>query len=253
MKSTSPADQIATALKLRNTLQHYLDMQSWTPAMGAMLFAGIHPPSDCEVIPTTGGTSLDGNPIIGCGNTPFYEANLILQQWNDWCADEGNFPARISPLDFFNWCIEDEIQERYAVSSSFIWISAFKNALGNNTAPLPFEIAEYIAATKEPLLAVLSKIDKLEREIKKQDRSQSTALVSISAQDKSIQLIANPHRQHLTTDEFAKGLDVMPQTIYKGHQINGHYCGVRPIKLDSRKLAWPLDAIEIALRKKDGK
>jgi hypothetical protein len=89
MKSTSPADQIATALKLRNTLQHYLDMQSWTPAMGAMLFAGIHPPSDCEAIPTTGGTSLDGNPIIGCGNTPFYEANLILQQWNDWCADEG--------------------------------------------------------------------------------------------------------------------------------------------------------------------
>jgi hypothetical protein len=94
----------------------------------------------------------------------------------------------------------------------------FKNALGNNTAPLPFGIAEYTAATKEPLLAVLSKIGELERHIKKQERCQSTALVSISAQDKSIQLIANPHRQHLTTDEFAKGLDVMPQTIYKGYQ-----------------------------------
>jgi hypothetical protein len=79
-------------------------------------------------------------------------------------AQMRGFPSRISPLDFFNWCIEDEIQERYAVSSSFIWISVFKNALGNNTAPLPFEIAEYAAATKEPLLTVLSKIDELERQ-----------------------------------------------------------------------------------------
>lgn len=249
MQNTSPTDQITASLQLRKTIQKYLDMQSWTPVMGAMLLAGIHPPSDCEAIPTTGGTSLDGNPIIGSGNTPFYEAGMILQQWNDWCEDEDSFPSHVVPLDFINWCIEDEIQERYAVTSPFHWISVFKNALGNSTTPIPFEVAEYTAATNEPLLAVLRKIDKLERHIKKQELCKSTALVSISTQNETIKLNVNPHRKHLTTEELAKGLDVMPQTILKHHNANGHYYGVRPIKLANKRLAWPLDAVEKIIKK----
>ncbi|MBN3003737.1 hypothetical protein JW897_08325 [Chromobacterium alkanivorans] len=252
MQNTSPADQITASLQLLKTIQKYLDMQSWTPVMGAMLLAGVHPPCDCEAIPTTGGTSLDGNPIIGSGNTPFYEAGIILRQWNDWCADEGSSPSHVVPLDFINWCIEDEIQERYAVSSSFIWISIFKNSLGSINAPVPFEIAEYASQAKEPLDVIIKKLDLIDRKINKQQHASANALVSISSDSDVGKLKINPYRQHLTTEEFANGLNVMPQTILKAYSINENYCGVRPIKLSNRRLAWPLNAVELALRKNNG-
>ncbi|WP_374556441.1 hypothetical protein [Aquitalea pelogenes] len=249
MQNTSPTDQITASLQLRKTIQKYLDMQSWTPVMGAMLLAGIHPPSDCEAIPTAGGTSLDGNPIIGSGNTPFYEAGMILQQWNDWCEDEDSFPSHVVPLDFINWCIEDEIQERYAVSSPFMWISIFKNVLGNNTGPLSFEVAAYTEKAIEPLQTVLSKLDEINQHLQKKNRRHSSALVRITTSTESERLVVNPHRQHLTTEEFAMALDVQPQTIYKRFSEEGHYFGVIPNKLPNRRLAWPLDAAKQVMSK----
>lgn len=245
MQNTSPADQITASLQLRKTIQKYLDMQSWTPVMGAMLLAGIQPPADCKDIPTTGGTCLDGNTLIGSGNTPFYEASVIMQQWNDWCADEGNCPSCIAPLDFINWCIEDEIQERYAVSSPFMWISIFKNILGNNTGPLSFEVAAYTEKAIEPLQTVLSKLDEINQHLQKKDRRPSSALVRLTTSTESEKLIVNPHRRHLTTEELAIALDVQPQTIYKRFSESRHYFGAKPIKLPNKRLAWPLDSVEI--------
>lgn len=217
--------------------------------MGAMLFAGIHPPTDCEAIPTLGGTSLDGNPIIGSGNTPFYEANLILHQWNDWCADEGNFPSHVTPLDFFNWCIEDEIQERYAVSSPFIWISVFKDALGNSTKPIPFKIAAHTTASTEPLQTVLNKLEEINQQLQNNNQHNRFTLVPTTTREKDEIQTVNFHHKHLTTEELATALNVQPQTIYKHYSKFNHYFGVIPNKLPNRRLAWPPNAVEQILSK----
>lgn len=56
-----------------------------------------------------------------------------------------------------------------------------------------------------------------------------------------------PNRTHISTDEAAAVLLVKPQTMRKGHCICGEYAGIRPVRLASRKLAWPLDGIARAL------
>lgn len=50
----------------------------------------------------------------------------------------------------------------------------------------------------------------------------------------------------LTTEKFANDLPypVKPSTIRSALCRNGHYMGVRPLKLPNRFLAWPDDAVE---------
>jgi hypothetical protein len=45
--------------------------------------------------------------------------------------------------------------------------------------------------------------------------------------------------KYLTTEEFAQGLGVKAPTVRRGLCVNGHYLGVRPIKLPNRRLLWP--------------
>ncbi|MGF6808408.1 hypothetical protein OKW30_003534 [Paraburkholderia sp. Clong3] len=51
-------------------------------------------------------------------------------------------------------------------------------------------------------------------------------------------------RLFLTTEELAGALQLRPQSIRKRYRETGSYHGVRPVKLPSRFLAWPVDAIE---------
>jgi hypothetical protein len=46
------------------------------------------------------------------------------------------------------------------------------------------------------------------------------------------------------TEAAAQMLLVEPSTLRKSHSINGHYAGIRPTRLPSRKLAWPRQRIE---------
>ncbi|VVD62546.1 DNA-binding protein [Pandoraea eparura] len=55
------------------------------------------------------------------------------------------------------------------------------------------------------------------------------------------------NRTHISTKEAAAILLVKPQTMRKSHCIYGEYAGIRPTRLASRKLAWPVDGIERAL------
>ncbi len=50
--------------------------------------------------------------------------------------------------------------------------------------------------------------------------------------------------QSLTTDEFAYGIHVQPETVRKRYSQTGSYFDIRPRKLKNRRLAWPADAIE---------
>jgi hypothetical protein len=48
----------------------------------------------------------------------------------------------------------------------------------------------------------------------------------------------------LSTEEFASGIKVQPQSIRKRYSQTGSYFDIRPRKLKNRRLAWPADAIE---------
>lgn len=48
---------------------------------------------------------------------------------------------------------------------------------------------------------------------------------------------------HLSTETLALNLGIKPQTLRAALCRNGHYMGIRPIKLPNRFLAWPADAV----------
>lgn len=49
------------------------------------------------------------------------------------------------------------------------------------------------------------------------------------------------------SDEMAAVLAVDPRSIRKRYSQTGTYHGIRPTKLPSRRLLWPVDAIKLLL------
>lgn len=245
----APQEIIEFSAKLHETLRGYLDMDSWTPVTGALLLSGIQPPPGCTESPKSGGIGLDGAKIAGFGTGQYQEARTILKQWNDWCEDRGRDPAAgMKPIEFIDWCVEDEIKERFAVHHRFEWIDVFKDMVGYPSGHVPFEVALYAAKTAQPLELILEKLDEIDRRAIKAARRGSIAVVPILSGDGSPQVVINPLRQHLTTEELASALGVQPQTIYKRHSEDGHYRGVSPVKQGNRSLAWPLDSVDRILK-----
>lgn len=54
---------------------------------------------------------------------------------------------------------------------------------------------------------------------------------------------AAPRRTY-STEEAAAALHIKPQTLRAAMCRDGHYHGIRPVKLPSRFLAWPATDIE---------
>ena len=50
--------------------------------------------------------------------------------------------------------------------------------------------------------------------------------------------------RNFSTEEAAAILKVKPQTLRAALCRDGHYFGIRPVKLPNRMLAWPVEAIE---------
>ena len=48
----------------------------------------------------------------------------------------------------------------------------------------------------------------------------------------------------LSTAQAAAALHIKPQTLRVALCRDGHYFGIRPVKLPNRMLAWPVEAIE---------
>ncbi len=48
----------------------------------------------------------------------------------------------------------------------------------------------------------------------------------------------------LTTEQLAERFHVKPNTIRTSLCRKGHWCGLRPVRLPNRFLAWPDDAVE---------
>lgn len=51
----------------------------------------------------------------------------------------------------------------------------------------------------------------------------------------------------LSTEQAAAALHVRPQTLRSAICRDGHYCGLRPVKLPNRMLAWPAAAVDALL------
>ena len=111
LKRTSRPRNLAEAIveggEINARLRHYLQLKAWTPAMGAMLIAGIAPPPDCTVIPD-GGIGLDGKPLH-TSSARFHEARRILKEWHDWQDDSGDRSLETEPMRFLGWCIKEDI------------------------------------------------------------------------------------------------------------------------------------------------
>lgn len=63
----TPQEIVDFAAALHGTLRTYLDMDTWTPIMGALLLAGVRPPDNCTELPKSGGVGLDDVEIVGPG------------------------------------------------------------------------------------------------------------------------------------------------------------------------------------------
>ena len=48
----------------------------------------------------------------------------------------------------------------------------------------------------------------------------------------------------LSTEQAAAALHIKPQTLRAALCRDGHYFGIRPVKLPNRMLAWPCEAID---------
>lgn len=46
------------------------------------------------------------------------------------------------------------------------------------------------------------------------------------------------------TDKIAELLDVKGESIRRSLSVNGHYMGIKPVKLPNRRLMWPLAEFE---------
>lgn len=51
-------------------------------------------------------------------------------------------------------------------------------------------------------------------------------------------------QNYVNTLCFAESIGVKPTTVHRNLCVNGHYLGVKPIKLPNGRLLWPEDAID---------
>lgn len=50
-------------------------------------------------------------------------------------------------------------------------------------------------------------------------------------------------QNHFSTEALASQLRIKPQTLRAALCRNGHYYGIRPVKMPNRLLLWPADAV----------
>ncbi len=106
--------------RINGRLLHYLEFKTWTPAVGALLIAGIEPPLDCNEIPE-GGIGLDAKPLH-TSNSRFHNARHIFKEWHEWKEDSGNTSIEMEPIRFIAWCIDEDISTE--------WLKLFQELIG---------------------------------------------------------------------------------------------------------------------------
>ena len=106
--------------KRNATMLKYLKLESWTPAMGALLICGIQAPINCNAIPDKC-TGLDNKPL-SANHSRLRKARSILEDWNA----QNSPPLTVSPFDFVIWSHEEQINTD--------WLRLFLDLAGCTTS-----------------------------------------------------------------------------------------------------------------------
>lgn len=110
------AGLVTKGIKQNTSVAKYLNMETWTPTMAALLICGVKAPIDCNEIPVSG-KGLDDQILTQC-HERFQNARRIL---NDWSYQDDP-PLAIHPIDFFIWCDEERIDTG--------WLRIFRELAG---------------------------------------------------------------------------------------------------------------------------
>lgn len=232
----TPQERIAAARQLYAVLKEYLDRPNWTPMEGTLIVSGIHPPPDCAKIPN-GGVGLDGRIFTGGGNERFSEARRIWRKWTWSCDDDQESGeetlTEFKPHEFLIWCDDMDIETD--------WIRLCRAFYGDSANSsqvdfIPPAIVEY--ATQSARV-----IDAFTARLVAQDAGVSAKTGSGGSFARSPMALPE-NREYLSTAEFAAVLAVEAQSVRKRYSETGSYHGVRPTKLPSRRVLWPVEALK---------
>jgi hypothetical protein len=96
---------------LDRRLSAFLSMDSWTPAMGAMLVSGLAPTPGCLQVPPTASALQDLSRIAQPHLVA--DARSVMLLWeDDWqdsieCGLAATEPDTMAPIDFLSWCSKE--------------------------------------------------------------------------------------------------------------------------------------------------
>lgn len=110
------AELVTKGIKQNTIFAKYLNMETWTPTMAALLICGVKAPIGCNEIPVSG-KGLDDQILTQCHDR-FQNARRILHDWN--AQDES--PVVLYPIDFLIWCDEERIDTE--------WLRIFRELAG---------------------------------------------------------------------------------------------------------------------------
>lgn len=119
-KPRNLGDAIVQGSLINDRLRYFLQMDTWTPAIGALLIAGIDAPQGSGAIPDQG-VGLDGKSLH-LGDSRLDGAHRILREWHEWQEDAGDQSSEIEPVRFLNWCLKEEIDTE--------WLRLFLELIG---------------------------------------------------------------------------------------------------------------------------
>lgn len=247
----TPQETIDFTLRIGSIVKDYLSMEYWTPAMGALLLAGLRPPLECTEIPQNECLGLDDAPAW---NQRLREAKIIFKEWTECHEDEVDVSQQISPYSFLMWCVDARVQEDNTLYSKFPWIDIFKDAAGykSDAIGIPYGFARELEKYVKPLDTILAKLEAADVKEKMQKASAPKSRPARRISTPPPNSTNHGYRTFLTTEELAEALGIQSASIFKAFSSSGSYFGIVPEKGLNRRLMWPLDSIS-RLKKISGK
>lgn len=115
----SLASMILEGGDINTRILSYLQMPTWTPAMGVLIVCGIAPESNCTEIPLEG-MGLDDKPIKPA-SVQLMKARQMMREWTDWAEDEVVPITEMPPGRFLYWCQDSGIDTDWSRLCLELW------------------------------------------------------------------------------------------------------------------------------------
>jgi hypothetical protein len=215
-------------------LGRFCALEGWTPAMGAMLIAGLNPIPGCTEIPERCASLRD--PSLPGEARAIRHARAALQEWIESSEEDvelglvDKVPEQVTPTEFLLWSMEQYASSPDSSKPGWLpyWLS-YAGWDSNGDAPRPAPPPLVVrAASLEGFAAV-------GREVRPAIEEPQPVNAAVVYGPQGI----DDARFCLTTAEFATERRVKPESVLKRLSKTGSYFGVRPLKKQNRRLMWP--------------